>query len=62
MPACHCQEAGTFASYWNVTIAGTRTWAQALAKRLELAVAQVLRVAIGGLPGIENTVFPSGRS
>ena len=42
-PACHCHCAGTFASYWKVDQLRDRQDAEALAERLQLAVAEVGR-------------------
>ena len=61
-PAFHCHCAGTFASYWKVTSCGTgrrlRPWPSVCSMPLRRSAES----AIGGLPGIENTVLPSGRS
>jgi len=62
MPASHCNDARTFASYCMMVMPGTGrklVWGFRFWNRL---FRRSTVVDIGGLPGIENTVLPSGRS
>jgi hypothetical protein len=62
MPASHCADVGTFASYWKVCMPGTGRKLAPGFRFWNWPVRRSTAVAIGGLPGIENTVLPSGRS
>src|SRR5438128_3452649 len=61
-PPCHCHDEGTPASYWNVISAGTPVVLRPVPSVCSWPLRRSCDVEIGGLPGIENTVFPSGRS
>src|SRR6185295_12594512 len=61
-PPCHCQDEGSCALYWNVIIDGTPTLARPVPSVDSWPFRRSCAVEIGGLPGIENTVLPSGRS
>src|SRR5579859_1746696 len=60
----HWTDAGTFALYWKVTSAGTGCGLRPvpLPTFWSCPLSRFVDVEIGGLPGIEKTVLPSGRS
>src|SRR5919198_1374324 len=61
-PPCHCHDEGTPASYWNVISAGTPTVLRPVPSVCSCPLRRSCEVEMGGLPGIEKTVLPSGRS
>src|SRR5574338_583050 len=61
-PVCHCQDAGTAASYWKIESCGTPSVLSPDPSVASCPLRRSCAVAIGGLPGIEKMVFPSGRS
>src|SRR5215470_17263456 len=62
MPVCHCHDDGMSALYWNVISAGTPWLLRPVPSVWSWPLRRSCDVEIGGLPGIENTVLPSGRS
>src|SRR5436190_4463470 len=61
-PPCHCHDDGMPALYWNVISAGTPTLLSPVPSVASEPLRRSCDVEIGGFPGIENTVLPSGRS
>jgi len=61
-PTCHCTDAGTSALYWKTLSAGTPVVLNPVPSVVRLPLRKSCDVEIGGLPGIEKTVLPSGRS
>src|SRR6185369_344757 len=61
-PACHCQDEGSWALYWKSISAGTPVVLRPVPSVCSWPFRRSCDVEIGGLPGIEKTVLPSGRS
>ena len=62
MPTFHCHCAGMSASYSNTISVGTGCGLKPCPSVDNCPFRRFAAVATGGLPGVENTVFPSGRS
>ena len=60
--ACHCHDDGSSALYWKIAQRRDAGVLSPVPSVCSWPLRRSCDVEIGGLPGIENTVFPSGRS